>query len=209
MGNHVANGPYVGGETHPEPIREGHFVSDEPAKLGIFLFLGTEILLFGGLFTAYLVFRVKYPQMFYEDHFRLDRILGATNTVVLICSSFTVALAIASIRRGKRGLLQLFLALTILLAATFLVIKYFEYREDFAGGLFPSTDIFFSLYFMMTGLHAIHVTGGLVVLSAMLYLSSRGKFSERYYTPVEVAGLYWHFVDIVWIYLLPLLYLVG
>ncbi len=186
-----------------------HAPSEETAKLGIFAFLATEILLFGGLFTAYIVFRTKYPEMFYKDHFSLDRVYGATNTVVLICSSFTVALAIASIKRGRQALLKLYLALTILLAATFLVIKYFEYMEDFAKGLYPGTDIFFALYFMMTGLHAIHVTGGLLVLVAMLVLSFRGKFSETYHTPVEVAGLYWHFVDIVWIYLLPLLYLVG
>ena len=192
-----------------EPLRQAHAGADETAKLGIFAFLATEILLFGGLFTAYIVFRSKYPDMFYRDHFNLDRVYGATNTVVLICSSFTVALAIASIKRGKQGLLKLYLALTILLAGTFLVIKYFEYMEDFAKGLYPGTDIFYALYFMMTGLHAIHVTGGLLVLTVMLVLSARGKFSETYHTPVEISGLYWHFVDIVWIYLLPLLYLVG
>ncbi len=181
----------------------------ETSKLGIFAFLATEILLFGGLFTAYIVFRAKYPGMFYKDHFNLDRVYGATNTVVLICSSFTVALAVASIRRGRQALLKLYLGLTILLAATFLVIKYFEYMEDFAKGLYPDTDIFYALYFMMTGLHAIHVTGGLIVLATMLVLSFRGKFSADYHTPVEISGLYWHFVDIVWIYLLPLLYLVG
>ncbi len=191
------------------PLHGGHPGAAEASKLGIFAFLATEILLFGGLFTAYIVFRAKYPDMFYKDHFALDRVYGATNTVVLICSSFTVALAIASIRRGKQRLLQLYLGLTILLAGTFLVIKYFEYMEDFAKGLYPDTDIFFALYFMMTGLHAIHVTGGLIVLATMLVLSFRGKFSAEYHTPVEISGLYWHFVDIVWIYLLPLLYLVG
>ena len=190
-------------------LRDEHASSGEASKLGIFAFLATEILLFGGLFTAYIVFRAKYPDMFYRDHFNLDRVYGATNTVVLICSSFTVALAIASIKRGKQKLLKLYLALTILLAGTFLVIKYFEYMEDFAKGLYPDTDIFYALYFMMTGLHAIHVTGGLLVLLTMLVLAARGKFSASYHTPVEVAGLYWHFVDIVWIYLLPLLYLVG
>ncbi len=194
---------------HAAPLRNEHPSSAEASKLGIFAFLATEILLFGGLFTAYIVFRTKYPGMFYRDHFNLNRVYGATNTVVLICSSFTVALAIASIKRGKQGLLKLYLALTIALAGTFLVIKYFEYMEDFAKGLYPGTDIFYALYFMMTGLHAVHVTGGLVVLAAMLVLSARGRFSESYHTPVEVAGLYWHFVDIVWIYLLPLLYLVG
>ena len=124
---------------------EEHAAGPEASKLGIFAFLATEILLFGGLFTAYIVFRAKYPDMFYRDHFNLDRVYGATNTVVLICSSFTVALAIASIKRGKQALLKLYLALTILLAGTFLVIKYFEYMEDFAKGLYPSTDIFYGV----------------------------------------------------------------
>jgi cytochrome c oxidase subunit 3 len=181
----------------------------EASKLGMWTFLATEVLLFGGLFTAYTVFRIHYPDMFRADHLLLDRTFGAVNTVVLICSSFTVALGIAAIRRGRQRLLQVFLALTIALAATFLVIKYFEYMEDFSKGLYPSTDIFFSLYFMMTGLHAIHVTAGMAALAAMLVLSFRGTFSEAYHTPVEVTGLYWHFVDLVWIYLLPLLYLIG
>jgi len=179
------------------------------ATLGIWTFLATEVLLFGGLFAAYVIFRIKYPQMFYEDHLKLNRVLGAVNTIVLICSSLTVALGIAAIRRGRQRLLRVYLALTIVLAATFLVVKYFEYMEDFSKGLFPSTDIFFSLYFMMTGLHAVHVTAGVTALTVMLVLAFRGTFSEMYHTPVEVTGLYWHFVDLVWIYLLPLLYLVG
>jgi len=204
-----------GRSTHHGPGAAGHEAHMDPttareaATLGIWTFLATEVLLFGGLFTAYVIFRIKYPQMFYEDHLKLNRALGAVNTIVLICSSLTVALGIAAIRRGRQRLLRVYLALTIVLAATFLVVKYFEYMEDFSKGLFPSTDIFFSLYFMMTGLHAIHVTAGVMALTAMLVLAFRGTFSEKYYTPVEVTGLYWHFVDLVWIYLLPLLYLVG
>jgi len=204
-----------GQSTHHGPGEAGHEAHMDPATaraaatLGIWTFLATEVLLFGGLFTAYVIFRIKYPQMFYEDHLKLNRVLGAVNTVVLICSSLTVALGIAAIRRGRQRLLRVYLALTIVLAATFLVVKYFEYMEDFSKGLFPSTDIFFSLYFMMTGLHAIHVTAGVMALTVMLVLAFRGTFSEKYHTPVEVTGLYWHFVDLVWIYLLPLLYLVG
>ncbi len=208
MSERTTNEPAIA-SVQAAPLHGERGSSAEASKLGIFAFLATEILLFGGLFTAYIVFRAKYPEMFYRDHFNLDRVYGATNTVVLICSSFTVALAIASIKRGKQGLLKLYLALTIVLAGTFLVIKYFEYMEDFAKGLYPDTDLFYALYYMMTGLHAIHVTGGLLVLATMLVLAARGKFSESYHTPVEIAGLYWHFVDIVWIYLLPLLYLVG
>ncbi len=204
-----------GRSTHHGPGAAGHEAHMDPttareaATLGIWTFLATEVLLFGGLFTAYVIFRIKYPQMFYEDHLELNRVMGAVNTVVLICSSLTVALGIAAIRKGKVMLLRFYLFLTILLAATFLVIKYFEYMEDFSKGLYPSTDIFFSLYFMMTGLHAVHVTAGITALATMLVLAFRGRFSADYHTPVEVTGLYWHFVDLVWIYLLPLLYLVG
>ncbi len=181
----------------------------EAATLGIWTFLATEVLLFGGLFTAYVIFRIQYPQMFYDDHLKLNRILGAVNTVVLICSSLTVALGIAAIRKGKVGLLRLYLSLTILLGAAFLGIKYVEYSEKFSHGLHPGTDIFFSLYFTLTGLHGIHVLAGMAALGTVLFLAGRGKFSESYYTPVEISGLYWHFVDLVWIYLFPLLYLVG
>lgn len=184
-------------------------VAYESAKLGIWTFLATEVLLFGGLFTAYIVFRIKFPQVFHAGHVHLDRVLGAVNTIVLICSSLTVALGIASIRKGKQRLLRLCLSLTILLAGAFLVIKYFEWTAKFAHGLYPGTDIFFSLYFVMTGLHGLHVLAGMLVLGAVLALAGRGRFSESYHTPVEVSGLYWHFVDLVWIYLFPLFYLIG
>ncbi|HEY7528170.1 MAG TPA: cytochrome c oxidase subunit 3 family protein [Candidatus Deferrimicrobiaceae bacterium] len=207
MGEHPQHSTLEGGGAalgHMSPAQ-----SYEAAKLGIWTFLATEVLLFGGLFTAFIVFRLKYPQMFREDFVHLNRILGAANTVVLICSSLTVALGIAAIRKGKQGALRLCLGLTIALAGVFLVIKYFEWTEKFAHGLFPSTDVFFSLYFVMTGLHGIHVFGGMLALGAMLLFAGRGKFSEHYYTPVEISGLYWHFVDLVWIYLFPLFYLIG
>ncbi len=191
------------------PPHGGEAYDPETARLGLWAFLATEVLLFGGLFTTYIVFRIKYPQMFHADHVRLSRVLGAANTVVLICSSLTVALGVAAIREGKQRLLRLFLAITILLAAVFLAIKYVEWTEKFALGLYPATDIFFSLYFMMTGLHGIHVIAGMLILGTMFVLAGRGRFSERYHTPVEVSGLYWHFVDLVWIYLFPLFYLIG
>lgn len=191
-------------EPHMDPV-----TAREASTLGIWTFLATEVLLFGGLFTAYIIFRIQEPKMFYEDHLKLDRVLGAVNTVVLITSSLTVALGIAAIRKGKVGLLRLYLSLTILLAGMFLGIKYVEYMEKFSHGLYPGTDIFFSLYFMLTGLHGLHVLAGMAVLGAVLFLAGRGKFSESYHTPVEISGLYWHFVDLVWIYLFPLLYLVG
>jgi cytochrome c oxidase subunit 3 len=197
----AAGGP---GHAHMSPAQ-----AYEAAKLGIWCFLATEVLLFGGLFTAYIVFRVEYPQMFHADHVHLNRVLGAVNTVVLICSSLTVALGIAAIRNGKQQLLRRFLLLTILLAGAVLVVKYFEWSEKFAHGFSPSTDVFFSLYFTMTGLHGLHVLAGMLVLGVMFVRAGRGRFSEHSYTPVEISGLYWHFVDLVWIYLFPLFYLIG
>ncbi len=181
----------------------------ETAKLGIWTFLATEVLLFGGLFTAYTVFRVSDPQMFHTEYLKLNRLFGAINTVVLICSSLSVALGIAAIRQGKQRILRVCLVLTLLLAATFLGIKYAEYSEHFANGQFPRTNNFFSLYYMMTGLHAIHVCAGMTALTVMLVMAWRGKFSAEYQNPMEITGLYWHFVDLVWIYLFPLLYLIG
>ena len=181
----------------------------ESARLGIWLFLATEVLLFGGLFTAYTVFRMQEPAMFHAGSLKLNRLLGAANTVVLICSSLTVALGLAAIREGKRRLLVTCLSLTLLLAALFLGIKSVEYAEHFSRREFPGTDLFFSLYFMMTGLHAFHVLAGMTLFSGILWLAHSGKFTAEYHTPVEISGLYWHFVDIVWIYLFPLLYLIG
>ena len=184
-------------------------VAFESAKLGVWTFLATEVLLFGALFTAYTIFRMKYPELFRVEHAKLDRVLGAVNTVVLITSSFTVVLGVDAIRRGKARRLEACFGATILLAAVFLCVKYVEYAAKFHHGLYPGTNLFFSLYFMMTGLHGAHVLLGMAVLTYVLVLSRRGRLSENYYTPVEMSGLYWHFVDLVWIYLFPLLYLVG
>jgi cytochrome c oxidase subunit III len=181
----------------------------ETSKMGVWIFLFSEILLFGGLFAAYAVFRSLYLQDFARDHRELDVTLGAINTVVLLCSSLSVALGVASIQRGKTRILQLNLAITIVLGLTFLVIKYFEYSGKFAHGIFPWTSSFFSIYFVMTGLHGLHVLGGIVALSIVLVLSFRGRFSATNYVLVEGTALYWHLVDVVWIYLFPLLYLVA
>ncbi len=191
------------------PTTEHQPAALETAKLGLWCFLATEVLLFGGLFTAYTVFRIGDPALFHAEYQKLNRLFGAVNTVVLICSSLTVALGIAAIRQGKVRMLRSCLLLTLLLAAAFLGIKFVEYSEHFAHGELPKSNNFFSLYYMLTGLHAIHVCAGMAALAAMLMLASRGKFSADYHTPVEITGLYWHFVDLVWIYLFPLLYLVG
>lgn len=209
---------------HPAYLQQ-HF-SDaeqqrESSKFGLWIFLLTEILLFGGLFCAYAVFRSWYPEMFHAAHQFLDVTLGGINTVVLITSSVTVALAIRSIQLNKSKQAVLYLIATILFAATFMVIKYFEYSHKFHLGLLPgkffsyqglagpNPHIFFSLYFMMTGLHGLHVLGGIFFLSYVAYRTAKGHFSSEYYTPVELGGLYWHLVDMIWIYLFPLLYLIG
>jgi cytochrome c oxidase subunit 3 len=189
---------------HIDPV-----VEYKAAKFGMWLFLGTEILLFGGLFAAYTIFRAKYPELFHEGHKELDVRFGAINTVILIFSSLTMACGVSSIQRGKQKLLCIFLAITILCGLLFGVNKYFEYGAKFEHHIYPSTNIFFALYFMMTGLHMLHVLGGVLVLTAMLVLSLVGKFSDRYNTPIEVSGLYWHLVDLIWIYLFPLFYLIS
>lgn len=184
-------------------------VAFEAAKLGLWTFLATEVLLFGALFTAYAVFRAKYPALFRAEHLKLDRVLGTVNTFVLITSSLAVALGVDAIRRGKARLLEKYYGATILLGAVFLCVKYVEWTGEFHHGRYPGTNLFFSLYFMMTGLHGIHVILGMGLLTYVVVLSRRGRFSAGYHTPVEVGGLYWHFVDLVWIYLFPLLYLIG
>lgn len=183
--------------------------ASETARLGIWVFLLTEALLFGGLFMTYTVYRIKYPEMFHGEHQKLNVFLGTVNTVVLICSSLCVAVGIAAVKRGRQEVLKLCLSLTIALGAVFMTIKYFEWTADFREGLYPSTNIFFSLYFTMTGLHGLHVLAGMAVLTVMLILAYKGRINQDYNTPVEVSGIYWHFVDLVWIYLYPLLYLVG
>ncbi len=210
--------------TNPAHLQH-HFTDSEQqresAKLGMWLFLLTEVLLFGGLFVAYGVFRAWYPDMFYNAHKQLDVLMGSVNTIVLITSSLTMALAIRFIQVDKKKVSVLFLVLTLLFAFTFLVIKYFEYSHKIELGQLPGNlytftgvvgnnpHIFFSIYFAMTGLHGIHVLIGMLVIGWVLYRTRKGHFSSEYYTPVEMAGLYWHLVDLIWIFLFPLLYLIG
>jgi len=194
---------------HPSNEHVDPAVAFEAAKLGVWTFLATEVLLFGALFTAYTVFRMKYPEMFRVEHAKLDRVLGAVNTVVLITSSLMVVFGVDAIKRGKARLFEACFGATILLAGVFLCVKYAEYAAKFHHGIFPRTNLFFSIYFMLTGLHGIHVLLGMGVLSYVIVLSRRGRLSASYYTPAEMVGLYWHFVDLVWIYLFPLLYLIG
>lgn len=211
-------------DSHPAYLQH-HFTDAEQqkdsAKLGMWLFLLTEILLFGGLFCAYAIFRAWHPEMFMNAHLALNRVLGTINTIVLISSSLTMALAIRSLQLDKAKQAAVFLATTLFFAAVFLVIKYFEYEHKIHLGQLPgkyytytgiegtNPHIFFSIYFTMTGLHGIHILGGMIVISMMLINTMKGKYSSEYYTPVELTGLYWHLVDLIWIYLFPLLYLIG
>ena len=193
----------------------------QAAKLGMWLFLATEILLFGGLFAAFAVFRWYYLAEFHAASHHLDWRLGMTNTIVLIFSSFTAALAVDAAQHGNNKKVTACLATTVICGFIFLIIKYIEYSHKFHDGLFPGTAFFnspefnveyktfFGLYYCMTGLHGLHVIFGMGILTWVLTKSTKNRFSSRYYTPVEVGALYWHLVDLIWIYLFPLLYLVG
>lgn len=192
---------------------------DYGAKLGMWLFLVTEINLFGGLFVAYSFMRYKYPAEFHHGGSELNATLGITNTLVLLTSSLTVVLAIAAIQQGKRVLSKRLLLTTIGLGAVFLVIKGFEWGAKFHHGIYPSSphlstlphgeQIFFGLYFTMTGLHGLHVIIGMGVLAAMAALVARGRITAERHVALENGGLYWHLVDVVWIFLLPLFYLAA
>ncbi len=193
----------------------------ESVKFGMWLFLLTEVLLFGGLFLAYAVFRAWNYEMFLNSHQLLDVKLGTLNTIVLITSSVSMALAIRFTQMNDRKKTLISLFITLALAAIFLVVKYFEYSHKIHEGLLPgkfftfsgiegdNPHIFFSLYFMMTGLHGIHIVAGMSVIVYMIVRTWKSHFSSEYYTPLEVTGLYWHLVDLIWIFLFPLFYLIG
>ena len=193
----------------------------EAATLGMWIFLVTEIMFFGGLLMAYLLYRVWYPEAWSEGSEELSIALGGTNTAVLISSSLTMAMGVRSAQLGRRMATVRWLLVTMAFGLTFLVIKFFEYKEKYELNHIPGANfhfegphaaqvqIFFSLYFTLTGLHALHMVVGFVLLSVIAWMAWRGRFSEEWYTPVEMSGLYWHFVDIVWIFLFPLLYLVD
>jgi cytochrome c oxidase subunit 3 len=194
----------------------------ESNRMGVWLFLVTEILFFGGLFCAFAVFRTWYLPGFLEAHHHLDKVMGGINTVVLITSSLTMALAVRSAQVSHTKTTSVLLALTIACAFIFLVVKYFEYSHKFHEGLLPGAafhaegfahpqqaGVFFAVYFMMTGVHGLHVVIGIGLITWILIRNQKGHFSSRYYSTVENVGLYWHLVDLVWIYLFPLLYLVG
>lgn len=222
-------------ESH-HPGLQHHFENMEQQReagaLGMWVFLVTEIMFFGGMFFAYTLYRSKFPMEFASASNHLDLTLGTINTAVLILSSFTMALAVYSAQVGNRRNQIISLALTIALGLTFLGIKAVEYYDKYRdhlipGRLFPGNpfspagvhllpganpqniEMFYWIYFAMTGMHAVHMVIGVGLLSVILYFAWRGKYGPEYHNPVEVSGLYWHFVDIVWIFLFPLLYLLG
>ncbi|HBY59131.1 MAG TPA: cytochrome C oxidase subunit III [Solibacterales bacterium] len=236
-GGHAAAHGHDSHSNGHSPFLQHHFAEMsqqlDASKIGMWLFLVTEILLFGGLFVGFGIMQTKYPEAFYEAHHHLDRTLGALNTIVLLVSSFTMVMAVHSAQTSQKKKLIVYLILTLLCAGIFLGVKYFEYDHKIHDGLLPGkfyshkSDavapsaleagegrargqmIFFSFYFMMTGLHGIHILGGMVVIGWVLRRAIRGDFTSAYYTPVDLVGLYWHLVDLIWIYLFPLLYLIS
>jgi cytochrome c oxidase subunit 3 len=221
VGSHKNYGPHA---HHP---RLQHHFDDmeqqaEASTLGMWVFLVTEIMFFGGLFMAYLVYRSASPEGFQEASHHLNVTWGAVNTVVLIVSSLTMALGVRAAQTSAPARTQVFWILaTMFFGAIFLGVKAVEYTDKFTHHLVPgpyfqwegqhpaAAEMFYSLYFAMTGLHALHMVVGLGIMTVIAFMAWRNEFDVDYYTPVEVAGLYWHFVDIVWIFLFPLLYLIG
>jgi cytochrome c oxidase subunit 3 len=225
-------------EIHGHRALQHHFENMEQQReagtLGMWIFLVTEIMFFGGMFLAYTLYRNFFPAAFASASNHLDIRLGAVNTGVLILSSFTMAMAVYFTQVGKRRPQVLCLVLTLVLGLTFLGIKAVEYHEKYTDRLIPGkvipgaefgpdphklhllegatmkqVEMFYYIYFAMTGMHALHMIIGAGLLLYLIIFSLRGRFDPEYHSPVEVIGLYWHFVDIVWIFLFPLLYLLG
>ena len=220
-------------EAHASTALAHHFDNleqqREAGSLGMWVFLITEIMFFGGLFTGYVIYRTQNQASFAFASSTLNWKLGAVNTVVLILSSLTMALAVYFAQTGSRRNQILFLVATVVLGATFLAVKSVEYAEKIrdrhvpiagfwhwgehhpipAGATERSVQMFYWIYFAMTGLHALHMIIGIGIMLFLIYFAYRGRYTPEYHAPVEISGLYWHFVDIVWIFLFPLLYLLG
>ena len=223
---HGAGNPHDAHAHAHHPKLQHHFddmaQQAEASTLGMWVFLVTEIMFFGGLFMAYLLYRYRSPDGFAEASNHLNVIWGAINTIVLIVSSLTMALAVRAAQTSAPPKTQVgWLIATMILGTAFLGVKVIEYSDKFTHHLVPGphfqfpdpwgakAQLYYSLYFAMTGLHAIHMIIGLGIMTTITIMAAKGRFSPEYYTPVEIAGLYWHFVDLVWIFLFPLLYLIG
>jgi cytochrome c oxidase subunit III len=193
----------------------------EAAKLGMWVFLATEVMFFGGMITGYVAYRDAYPAAFQAGSVHMLFVAGTLNTALLITASLFVALAVHAAREGRRKLLVLFLAISMFLGVCFLAVKGYEYYQHYLDHKVPTrsfqwdgpdprhAEMFFVLYFFLTGFHALHMVIGVSLLGFIIYFAHKGRYTPEYYNPVENAALYWHFVDIVWIFLYPMLYLVG
>jgi cytochrome c oxidase subunit III len=193
----------------------------EAATLGMWVFLATEVLFFGGMFLAYAVYRSMYPAAFAEASHHLDVVMGTINTAVLLCSSLTMALAVQASQLGNIRSMVRFLLITMVFGAAFIGIKFVEYYHKYEEALIPGANfswsgenpggasLFFVGYFVMTGMHALHMVIGLGIMAGLIWFARKGRYSTAYFTPVELSGLYWHFVDIVWVFLFPMLYLID
>ena len=195
----------------------------DASTLGMWIFLITEVMFFGGMFAAYTIYRSAYPTVFAIASASLNVTIGAINTCVLLLSSFTMVMAVRAGQLGQRKLIIFFLILTLFFGCIFLGVKAYEWTEKYEEHHMPGqaafhlegTDLqgpaklFFSLYFAMTGLHAMHMVVGVGILTFLILETRKGRYSTEYYTPVDISGLYWHFVDVVWIFLFPLLYLID
>jgi cytochrome c oxidase subunit 3 len=221
-------------EEHHDPFVAHQFQNAEQQResaiLGMWLFLGTEVMFFGGMFVAYILFRVMYPGAFNAGSSALNVYMGTANTMVLLVSSLTMAMAVHSAQIGTKKKLINFLIATLVLGCVFLVVKGFEYHEKYAHGLIPgpnfhwdehhhgplpagttpgNVQIFFFLYFALTGVHAAHMIVGVGLLAVLIVMAYKDQFPVQRYMPIEISGFYWHFVDIVWVFLFPLLYLIA
>jgi cytochrome c oxidase subunit III len=193
-------------------------IDSETGKLGMWIFLFTELFLFGGLFLVYAVFRSKYSNDFHSAARELNAFIGTMNTVFLLVSSMTVAMSLTAIQHKQKKFAMFLIICTIILAALFMVNKYFEWSHKFELKLYPGSEVlknlprgellFFGLYYMMTGLHALHVLVGMVLLSVSFVKVRAGKINSEHFLLLENSGLYWHLVDLIWIFLFPLLYLI-
>jgi cytochrome c oxidase subunit III len=213
-------------DQHAHDAAHAHQFNDveqqrDAVTMGMWVFLATEVMFFGGLFASYVVYRALYPMAFAVASQELDIKLGTLNTAVLLVSSFTMVVAVFGSQTGRRRTMIGGLALTIALGVVFLAIKFYEYYQKYVEHHIPGPSfefpapytkpakMYFTLYFAMTGLHAAHMIVGCGLLSVLIVMAWRGRFTPEYHSPVEMSGLYWHFVDIIWIFLYPLLYLIG
>jgi cytochrome c oxidase subunit 3 len=195
----------------------------DASTLGMWIFLITEVMFFGGMFAAYTIYRSTYPTVFAIASSSLNVTIGAINTCVLLLSSFTMVMAVRAGQLGHRKLIIFFLILTLFFGCVFLGVKAYEWNQKYEEHHMPGqiafhlegtplqgpAKLFFSLYFAMTGLHALHMIVGVGILSFLIWETRRGTYSAEYFTPIDISGLYWHFVDIIWIFLFPLLYLID